>query len=317
MTGWLSSPPQPRPSFPLPSRDSQARQLLQFAALAAVSTHLQSGEVLAPAQLLPQVSRVLLQTEEPQAKRYLEAIAAALAGQMQASLLFVDAMLLASLAGATFGAPPEAYLGAFSGRRGGTGGLGHAAPKLQFAWLALREMLFAMERPTGGWCRMPAGREAAWQGGEACKRAACAAAAGRQKSMWQCCNADIHLPVNTPGHTCHPAVVYIRNAEQLLAGSYDAYDAFIETFGKTGLEAALEGTASHAPLVLLGGITVNESAAALAGVRPQRQRQAAEGGDERGDADDALRPRGRVLLRAWLHGQGGSCAALSCRKWID
>lgn len=120
-----------------------------------------------------------------------------------------------------------------------------------------------------------------------------------------------------PLGTRHPAVVYIRNAEQLLAGSYDAYDAFIETFGKTGLEAALEGTASHAPLVLLGGITVNESAAALAGVRPQRQRQAAEGGDERGDADDALRPRGRVLLRAWLHGQGGSCAALSCRKWID
>lgn len=62
----------------------QARQLLQFAALAAVSTHLQSGEVLAPAQLLPQVSRVLLQTEEPQPKKYLEAIAAALAGQMQA-----------------------------------------------------------------------------------------------------------------------------------------------------------------------------------------------------------------------------------------
>lgn len=85
-------------------------------------------------------------------------------------------------------------------------------------------------------------------------------------------------------------MVYIRNVEQLLAGSYDAFDAFIDTFGKTGLEAALEGTASHAPLVLLGGITVNESAAALAGVRPQRQRQAGGEGEEAGDADDVFRP---------------------------
>lgn len=35
--------------------DGQSRQVLQFAALHAVSAHIQAGEVLAPAQLLPQV----------------------------------------------------------------------------------------------------------------------------------------------------------------------------------------------------------------------------------------------------------------------
>ena len=103
-----------------------------------------------------------------------------------------------------------------------------------------------------------------------------------------------HLPPLCLG-CAPPAVVFIRNPEQLLAGSYDAYDAFANTFGKTGLEAALEGTASHAPLVLLGGISVNESAAALAGVRPQRQRGAAGGGGEEGEEDEEgagdLRPK--------------------------
>lgn len=118
----------------------------------------------------------------------------------------------------------------------------------------------------------------------------------------QTCSTSPSLPHHLPA-----AVVYIRNAEQLLAGSYDAYHAFIDTFGKTGLEAALEGTASHAPLVLLGGITVNESAAALAGVRPQRQRQAGEGEEEGGDDDDAYRPRssGGCWVGGWVEGGNG------------
>lgn len=62
--------------------DPAARQTLQHAALAALSVHLQVEEVLSPAQLLPQVGRVLLMTEE--AGRYLEAVAAALASEMNA-----------------------------------------------------------------------------------------------------------------------------------------------------------------------------------------------------------------------------------------
>jgi hypothetical protein len=64
--------------------DPAARQTLQHAALAALSVHLQAEEVLSPAQLLPQVGRVLLMAEEAQAGRYLEAVAAALASEMNA-----------------------------------------------------------------------------------------------------------------------------------------------------------------------------------------------------------------------------------------
>lgn len=64
--------------------DAQSRQLLEFAALHALSTHLAEREVLAPAKLLPQVSRVLLQTEEREAGKMLEAVAGALAAQMNA-----------------------------------------------------------------------------------------------------------------------------------------------------------------------------------------------------------------------------------------
>lgn len=66
--------------------DATSRQLLEFAALHALSAHLQAGEVLAPVALLPPVSRVLLQTEEPPpaAKRFLESVAGALAAQMGA-----------------------------------------------------------------------------------------------------------------------------------------------------------------------------------------------------------------------------------------
>lgn len=196
--------------------DAAAAQTLQFAALAALSTHLQSEEVLAPAQLLPQVSRVLLQTEEPQAGRFLEAVAAALASQMSAGagprgaeqgrpgsaaaaegsataacrarggrvphmrsprlpwcmhrghacipaapehalrrpaagLLLVDGMLLATLAGTTFGRPPEAYLAAFSGAGAAASSplTARDAARLRLAWRALREVLYDLERPTG------------------------------------------------------------------------------------------------------------------------------------------------------------------------
>lgn len=113
--------------------------------------------MLAPAQLLPQVSRVLLQTEEAQPDKYLEAVAAALAAQMGAALLLVDGMLLASLASATFGKPPEAFLSAFSGGAGAAGP-SRAANKLPIAWLALRDALFALDTPTGGGPGRCAGR---------------------------------------------------------------------------------------------------------------------------------------------------------------
>lgn len=199
---------------------------------------LQSDEVLAPAQLLPQVSRVLLQSEEAGAAggTYLEAVAGALASQMGADLLMVDALLLASLASATVGGPPEAYLSAFSGGGGGSGrSRGSAAQKLALAWLALRGALFALERPT---------------------------------------------------------VVFVRSAEQLLCSSFDARDAFMGAFGQDGLAMALEGHTSRAPLVILGGCLVNESAAALAGVRPQRQLQPGVAGGEDDEGEGGPRRSG-------------------------
>ncbi|KAL4425684.1 hypothetical protein ABPG75_009700 [Micractinium tetrahymenae] len=202
--------------------DGQSRQVLQFAALHALSAHLQAEEVLAPAQLLPQVSRVLLQTEEAQGGRMLEAVAGALAAQMHAGLLLVDAMLLATLASDALGKPPEAFMGGFSGAAGAAAAA-RAAPALRLAWRALQGALLQLERPT---------------------------------------------------------VVFIRSAEQLLCSSFEAHDAFLAAFGPhTALEQSLEGgAASRAPLVLLGGLCADESPAALAGKRPQRQPQPGYGG---------------------------------------
>jgi hypothetical protein len=79
-------PPQPGRTFASLDYyvDAASAQTLKFAALAALSWHLQADELLAPSQLLPVVSRVLLQTEEVQANKYLEAVAAALGAQMNA-----------------------------------------------------------------------------------------------------------------------------------------------------------------------------------------------------------------------------------------
>jgi hypothetical protein len=49
--------------------DANARSLLQFAGLHALSVQLTADEALAPSQLLPCVSRVLLQTEEKSSGR--------------------------------------------------------------------------------------------------------------------------------------------------------------------------------------------------------------------------------------------------------
>lgn len=49
--------------------DPKARQLLQFAGLHALSVQLTAAQALAPAQLLPCVSRVLLTTEERKSER--------------------------------------------------------------------------------------------------------------------------------------------------------------------------------------------------------------------------------------------------------
>ena len=63
-------------------------------------------------------------------------------------MLLVDGLLLATLASQTFGAPPEAYLAAFSGT-GSASATSRLAAKLGLAWEALREALFSLERPTG------------------------------------------------------------------------------------------------------------------------------------------------------------------------
>lgn len=90
--------------------------------------------------------------------------------------------------------------------------------------------------------------------------------------------------------------MFIRNAEQLLCSSFEAHDAFLAAFGSPEM-LSLEGEASRAPLVLLGGVCVSESAAALAGVRPQKQLQPGYGpggnGEEEEDAEGGLHPKGK------------------------
>lgn len=265
----------------------QARQLLQFAALHALSAHLQADEALAPASLLPQVSRALLQTEEAKPGKMLEAVAAALASGMEARLLLVDAMLLASLAAATFGSPPEAYLSAFGGASGPLPS--RTAARLELAWLALRGALFELQRPTGG--------RGALHGWQLPGRFVWASSAGSLPRVPPSLGCKLTTSLSlTRGAT----VVYIRNVEGLLCGSWEAHNAFLAAFGSP--EAlSLEGAAPAAPLVLLGGVSVAESAAALAGVRPQREMQPGFGGSEEDeDGDGGLRPKSERAWCVWL-----------------
>lgn len=72
---------------------------------------------------------------------------------MNAALLVVDAMLLASLAALTLSQPPEGYLARFSGR-GGSGGRGGGSgsslcTKLEVAWEALDEAVARQKQPIG------------------------------------------------------------------------------------------------------------------------------------------------------------------------
>eukprot|EP00887_Chlorella_sp_A99_P000837 scaffold5.g837.t1 len=123
--------------------DPQAKQTLQFAGLHALSKYLSADEVLAPAVLLPPVSRVLLTSEERHSGKLLEA--------MVGRLLVVDQMLIASLAGLAFSRPPETFLPALGGG-GGSGGRGSGAgslqTKLEVAWEALDDAVSQLEQPT-------------------------------------------------------------------------------------------------------------------------------------------------------------------------
>ena len=142
--------------------DSSAAQTLQFSALHALSVQLQAGEFLPPTQLLPNVSHVLLQTEERRGGKYLENIAAALASQMRGTFLPVDAMLLASLLSEALGSYPETYInmlrggngsstfssgGAFGNSRGRNGKSQRSESRIKLAWEALAEALSTRQAP--------------------------------------------------------------------------------------------------------------------------------------------------------------------------
>jgi hypothetical protein len=91
--------------------------------------------------------------------------------------------------------------------------------------------------------------------------------------------------------------VYVRNAETLLCGSKDTHDAFLAAFGQQDVPGLTESGPPSAPLVLLGGVSINERDGAHAVGRPQRQLQpglaGGAGREDDGDpeSDDALRPR--------------------------
>lgn len=134
--------------------DPASAQILKFSALHAVSNQFaeQTGDPLPPTQLLPSMSTVLLQTEEERGgEQYLEAVAAALAGQMQGVLLPVDRILLASLLAEILGGYPEDYIPLFAPSRStssaGKNGSSKSGRKLRLAWEALQQGLAHRRTP--------------------------------------------------------------------------------------------------------------------------------------------------------------------------
>mgnify|MGYP001810440564 CR=1 FL=1 len=121
-------------------------------------------------------------------------------------------------------------------------------------------------------------------------------------------------PPGTP-----PAVVYFRGAEQLLCGSYEAHDPFQAAFGGGGSqeELALEGAAPAAPLVLLGGVSVDESAGALAGARPQRRGAGGGGGEEEEEGEGGLRPRAAGVAGPGACQVPGACCTAGGSPWLS
>jgi hypothetical protein len=145
---------RPPPAAPTPFAaldyhvDPAAAEVLQCAALAALAADLQAGDPLPPTQLLPSVSHVLLQAEQRGGGRYLEAVAAALAGQMRAALLPVDAALLAALLAQGLGGSLEGHLGTLAACCSAAGAGARAQGRARFAWEALREALRRRRGPT-------------------------------------------------------------------------------------------------------------------------------------------------------------------------
>lgn len=220
-------------------------------------------------------------------------------------LLLVDALLLATLASNALGKPPEAFMGGFSGAAGAAAAA-RAAPALQLAWRALHGALLQLERPTGkaGQCCEEGVQARPMQAvsnvrclGQTAHSHAAQLARSAQRTV-----SLLHPPAHTRTHFSPPrplAVVFIRAAEQLLCSSFEANDAFLAAFGlQSALEQSLEGGAGgRAPLVLLGGLCADESPAALAGKRPQRQLQpgyagSGKEGEEGEDDEERMRPGG-------------------------
>ncbi|GAB4821855.1 hypothetical protein N2152v2_008901 [Parachlorella kessleri] len=229
--------------------DTKSRQLLQFAGLHALSVQLTAQEALPPSQLLPCVSRVLLQTEEKDSGRYLEAVACALATSMHATLLPVDSALISRLAAVPFSAPPNALshktmlsLDSSSGLEelehttsSGVGGGGGGASlksvsrtRLQLSWEALRRSVYARRAPT---------------------------------------------------------VLLLRRADRLLCSSMDAYEAFQEAWGSPEL-LALEAGGSSAPLVVVAACSIAETGAGVMEGRPSKGSSSRGGGEEKEEEGD-------------------------------
>ena len=59
-------------------------------------------------------------------------------------------------------------------------------------------------------------------------------------------------------------MILIQNADQLLCGSWDAYDAFQEVLGSPELLALKGCAASRPPVVMVGACTLGEGSASLA-----------------------------------------------------
>lgn len=209
---------------------------LRMAALHALarSMEVNSHDPLPPTILLPTVSNILLQTDNPRGKRWLETVAEVLASQLEGTILPVDPFLLASFLHITLGGQgPEDHLHSRAGKTRPRTPLRNSNTDID------------TDTDTGKDERLSRGHFVS-------------STKLRSRLAWEALGEALAVQNK-------PVVVFLRQADALLCKSWDVFETFEECFGpKTGVESVLDQRQlPHVPIIMIGGVVLEESGPSL------------------------------------------------------